>query len=70
MWYVGPLFVSRPRGIYLRLALVFLGFFLLNLYFLVDRYTLAEAILRSAGAEVVPLIAGYLWWRYGLSRLR
>ncbi len=70
MWYVGSLIVSRPRGMYLRLAFVFLGFFLFSLYFLVDRYAFTEALLRSAGVGLIPLIAGYLWARYVLQRLR
>jgi hypothetical protein len=64
------LFVSRPRGMHLRLALVFLGFLLLSLNSTVERYAFAEALLRSAGVGVVPLVAGYLWARYGLPRLR
>jgi hypothetical protein len=70
MWVVAPLFVSRPRGMFLRFAMVFLGFFLFNMYFLTQRYDLLEATLRSAAVGVVPLIAGYLWARYGLPRLR
>jgi hypothetical protein len=65
MWYVAPLFLSRPRGLYLRLILVFFGFFLLNMFFLMERYDLFDAVLRSAAVGVIPLIAGYLWARYG-----
>lgn len=66
MLYVAPLFVSRPRGMYVRFALVFLAFCLPNVYFLMGRYDLFEVILRSAGVGVIPLVAGYLWARYGL----
>ena len=70
MCCVGPLLVSRPRGIYIRLAFVFLGFLVLSLYSTVERYAFAEALLRSAGVGVIPLVAGYLWARYGLPRMR
>jgi hypothetical protein len=70
MWYVGPLLVSRPRGIYLRLALVFLAFFVPNLYCTVECYALTEALLRSAGVGLMPLVVGYVWARYGLPHLR
>jgi hypothetical protein len=65
MWYVAPLFRSRLRGMYVRFTLVFLAFFLLNMFFLMERYNLFESILRSTGVGVMPLVVGYLWARYG-----
>jgi hypothetical protein len=65
MWYVAPLLRSRRRGMYVQFALVFLTFFSLNMFFLLEQYDLFETILRSAGVGVIPLAVGYLWARYG-----
>jgi len=59
-----------PAWYLFTLAFVFLGFLVLSLYSTVERYAFAEALLRSAGVGVIPLVAGYLWARYGLPRMR